>query len=67
MGIVEFFLLCVVVVLCAAGAIWVIGFFAPGHPPLIDKWIWGVACLVILVALVQATGLLKHDIRIPSL
>ena len=65
MGVIEFFVLCVVVVLMAALAIWVIGYFAPVHPALIDKLIWGVAVVVILVALVQAVGLLKYDPQIP--
>ena len=65
MGIIEFFILCVVVVLAAALAVWAINYFAPGHPPLVDKVIWGVAIVVILFALVQATGILGHDPRIP--
>lgn len=67
MGVVEFFVLVVVVVLLAALAVWAIGYFAPSHPPIMDKVIWGVAVLIVLFALVNATGLLGHDPRIPSL
>ncbi len=67
MGIVEFFLLCVIVVLLAALAVWVMGYFAPAHPLLIDRLVWGVAIVIIIFALVQATGLLGHDPRIPHI
>lgn len=67
MGIVEFFILCVVVVLLAALAVWAIGYFAPAHPPMIDKVIWGVAVFVILFALAQAVGLFGHDPMIPRI
>ena len=67
MGVIEFFLLCVVVVLLAALAVWVIDYFAPGHPDIIDKLIWGVAVVVVIIALAQATGLLGHDPQIPRL
>lgn len=67
MDVVSFFVLCVIVVCLAALAVWAIGYFAPGHPAMVDKLIWGVAVLVILVTLVQAIGLLGHSPRIPHL
>lgn len=67
MDVVSFFILCVVVVCLAALAVWAIGYFAPGHPMMIDKLIWGVAVLIILVTLVQVTGLVGHSPRIPRL
>ncbi len=67
MGVIEFFILCVAVVLIAALAVWAIGYFAPTHPPVIDKIMWGIALLIILTALVQAIGLLHFDPQIPRL
>lgn len=65
MGLIAFLLVCVIVVCACALAVWAIGYFAPGHPALIDKLIWGVGVLIILMLLLQATGILSHDVRIP--
>ena len=65
MGLIEFCILCVVVLVIAAIGNWAIDTFATGHPPLINKLIWGVAVAIILFALLQATGILGHDVRIP--
>jgi len=67
MGVLEFFFLVVVVVIGAAITTWAIGYFAPDHPKLIDRIVWGVAIVIIIFALVVATGLLARDPRIPSL
>jgi membrane associated rhomboid family serine protease len=67
MGVIEFFVLCVVVVLMGALAVWAINYFAPSHPAIVDKIIWGVVIVVILFALVQATGILGRDPRIPHI
>lgn len=67
MGILEFFALVIVVVLGAALTTWVIGFFAPDHPTIIDRIVWGLAVMLILWALVSATGLLALDPKIPSI
>lgn len=67
MGIIEFFVLCVVVVIAAALAVWAMGYFAPGHPPLVDRLVWGVAIVIVAFALLQATGLLNHDPQIPRI
>jgi hypothetical protein len=65
MGIIEFLIIVVVVVFACWLAVYAIGYIAPGHPAIIDKIIWGVAILIILVLLLQATGILAHDVRIP--
>ena len=57
-------ILCVVVVLVAAVAVWVLGQI-PGTPAIIPKVIWIVAVLILLFILMQATGILGRDIRIP--
>ena len=61
------FFLVIVVVLGAALTTWVIGYFAPDHPKIIDKLVWGLAVVIIIYALVIATGLLARDPRIPSI
>lgn len=67
MGIVEFFILVIVTVFAGAGTVWIIGYFAPTHPLLIDRIVWGVVIIIIVAALVIATGLLGHDPQIPRL
>ena len=67
MGVLEFFILVLVVVVLAALTVWAIGQFAPGTPPLIIKIVWGVAVLIIVVVLIQALGLMGHDPQIPRL
>ncbi len=67
MGFIEFLILCFVVLVAAAIFVWAVGYFAPTHPPIVDKLAWGVAILIILVALLTATGILSHDIRIPHI
>lgn len=65
MGIVEFFILAVVVVILGWLAVFTLGKLAPGHPAMIDNIIWFVVVLVILVVLLQAMGLTGYDPRIP--
>jgi hypothetical protein len=67
MGILEFFVLAVVVGVLAWLAVWVLGKLAPGHPKLLDNLIWFVACLVLILTLLQALGLLGHDPQIPRI
>lgn len=67
MGIFEFFLLILVVALAAALTAWAIGYFAPGAPPIVVKIVWGVAVLIIIVALLQALGLIGAGPQIPRL
>ena len=40
---------------------------APSHPGIIDKIIWFVVILVIVVLLANAIGLLGYDPQIPRL
>jgi hypothetical protein len=65
LGVVEFFIIAVVVVLLGWLAIYAIGTLAPGHPAMIDNIIWFVVVLVIIVMLLQALGLTGYDPRIP--
>jgi hypothetical protein len=67
MGVVEFFVFCVIVVLLGWLAVFALGNLAPGHPAIIDKIIWFVVVLIIVVVLAQAMGLTGHDPRIPRL
>ncbi len=67
MGVLEFFFLVIVVVLGAALTVWVLGYFAPGHPAIVDKLVWGIAVVIIIYALVVATGLLARDPQIPRI
>jgi hypothetical protein len=65
MGLFEFLILVVVVVILVGLAVAAIGYFSPGHPAIIDKCLWFLAALIILWQLAQATGILGHDPRIP--
>lgn len=56
----------VLVVLLAYLAIWVIGQLAPSHPAIIDKLIWIVAVLIVVMLLMQAFGLAGGP-RVPQL
>lgn len=67
MGIIEFFIFCVVVVVAGGLCVLAMKYFSPDHPRFIDNIVWGVVVLVILYTLVQATGLLSHDPQIPRL
>jgi len=65
MGFGAFVLFCLFVVLIAWLATWAIGYFAPSAPAIIQKIIWGVAVLIILVTLARAMNLIGHDVLIP--
>jgi len=65
MGLFSFLGLVVVVVLVCAAALWVIGQLAPNHPPVIDKGVWVLAVVILVLILVQAMGLFSHDVPIP--
>jgi hypothetical protein len=65
MGLLEFLLIVVIVVFACWLAVYAIGYLAPGHPAIMDKIIWGVGIIIILVLFLQATGILAHDVRIP--
>lgn len=67
MGVIEFFVYIIVVVAVAWVTVWLINWFFPGHPAIIDKIVWGVAVVLILFMLGDAIGLWAHDPRIPRL
>jgi uncharacterized BrkB/YihY/UPF0761 family membrane protein len=66
MGFLEFLIMTVVTVALATVAVWLLGHFLPGHPPIVDTVIWGVAVLIIVVMLVRAMGLMSYDPQIPQ-
>ncbi len=63
MGLVQLLIYCVIVVLLIGAAIWVIGYLAPDHPPLIDRVLWVLGVVIVLLIVWQALG--GHDIAIP--
>lgn len=65
MGLFEFLLIVVLVVFACWLAVYAANYLAPGHPDIVDKLIWGVGILIILILFLQATGILSHDVRIP--
>ncbi len=67
MGVIEFFVFAVLVVVLGWLAVFAMGKLAPGHPSQVDTIIWFVVVLVIIVVLVQAMGLLGHDPQIPRI
>ncbi len=67
MGLFQFLLLAVIVVCVCAAAVWLMGQLAPNHPKIIDTLIWVLAVVILVLVLVQATGLMSHDIAIPHL
>jgi hypothetical protein len=67
MGLFEFLLFVVVVVLAVAAAVWVIGYLAPDHPKVIDKGLWVLAVVIVLLVLARALGLFGHDPQIPRI
>jgi hypothetical protein len=65
MGVIEFFVFAVVVVLLGWIAVFALGKLAPGHPAMVDNIIWFVVILVIVLMLAQAMGLTGYDPKIP--
>lgn len=65
MGVIEFFILCVVLVALGYLTVLAAEKLAPNHPKIIDGIIWFVVVLVILVTLSNAMGLLHYDPQIP--
>lgn len=67
MGLIEFFILILIVVaLCYLTTI-IAAKLAPNHPPVVDWIIWFVGILIIIVALANAMGLVGYDPRIPRI
>lgn len=67
MGVIEFFLFVVVVVLIGWLCIYGLATLAPGHPAMIDNIIWLVVILLIVIMLANAVGIVGHDPMIPRL
>lgn len=67
MPLVSVLLYIVVVVLLVAAAIWVIGYLAPQHPPIIDRALWVLAVVIIVLMLLQAFGLMGAGPKVPNL
>jgi hypothetical protein len=65
MGVIEFFILVLIVVFLGWVTVWALGYFMPGHPALIDKVVWGVVIVFVLWTLFSAMGLMGHDPQIP--
>jgi hypothetical protein len=62
---IELLITIVVIVLIGWLAIWILGQLADPHPPIIDRIIWVVVVLIIVLVLVRAFGLV--DPAIPRL
>lgn len=67
MGLFAFLITAVVVIFLCWLAVYAAGYLAPGHPAIVDKLLWGIGIMIILVLFLQATGLLSHDVMIPRL
>ncbi len=67
MGVVELFVYIALTCLAGGGAVWVIGYWSPEHPKIVDKAIWFVVIVIIGVVLWQAFGLSRFDPKVPSL
>jgi hypothetical protein len=63
--VITLFLYIVLAVCLGAGAVWLIGYLAPSHPAIIDKLIWLV--VIIFVVLLVWTALGGHDLAVPRL
>lgn len=66
MGLFAFLGIVIVVVLVCAAALWVITQLAPNHPLIIDRVVWVLAVVILGFILVQALGLVSHDVPIPK-
>ena len=62
MGLIELLIYIVVVVAIGWLAIWVLGQIAPGHPAVIDRIIWVVVVLIIVLVLVRAFGIVDPPV-----
>lgn len=58
------FTIVVIVLLCAA-AVWVMGQLAPSHPPIVDRLIWVLCVVLVVIVLITAFGLV--DVPVPRL
>lgn len=62
MGLIELLITVVVIVLLGWLAIWVLGQLAPGHPAVIDRIIWVVVVLIVVLVLVRAFGIVDPPV-----
>jgi len=67
MGLFEFLIIAVVVIFACWLAVFALGYIAPGHPVVVDRIMYGVGIFIVFVLLLQATGILSHDVAIPRL
>jgi len=68
MGIIEFFVLVLIVVAAGALTLWAIKRFGSEPPPaIVINIVWFVVVLIIIVALARALGLTGADPQIPRL
>ena len=67
MGLIEFLLFVVIAVLLTAAACWVMDYLAPGHPAIINRGLWVLCVVIVVLLLLRATGLLGADPQIPRL
>lgn len=68
MGFLEFIILCFITLGIAWVGTWVLVYFYGGEKPAVVmacKIIWAIAILIIVLALLRATGLMSHDPKIP--
>lgn len=62
MGLIELVIYIIVVVLIGWLAIWVLGQVAEGHPAIIDRIIWVVVVLIIVLVVVRAFGIVDPPV-----
>jgi hypothetical protein len=67
MGLFEFLIIAVIAVLACAAAIWVMAYLAPSHPPVIDKGLWILVVVILILILANAMGIFSHDVAIPRI
>ena len=67
MGFIEFLLFLGIVLAISWFAVWILGYFLPGHPEIFDKLIWGVAIVIVILKLAVAVGLIGADPQIPHI
>ena len=65
MGFLEFLLTVFVICVLAGVFTWAITTFVPSAPGWIIQLVWGLAVVLILVLILQATGLMNYDPKIP--
>lgn len=67
MGLFEFLIVAVIIMIACALAVLALRTFAPNHPAYVEGLLWGVGVFIILAILANAAGLLKYDVPIPRL